>query len=277
MSKEKLQDEYKNPVSSEDMVELAKQQYEQKKVSDYKFPTEIVDLPSKGLVYPKENPLSSGKVEMKYMTAKEEDIITNQSFIQKGTVIDKLLEALVVSEGVDVEDLIVGDKNALLVASRVLGYGSIYKFTYGGEDYEVDLANLENKKFDESLFTPGENKFSFQTPHGENLIEFQLMTDKIEKKVSAELRGLKKISKGVSPEMSTRLKHMILSVDGNPEKKDIREFVDNFFLARDAKALRDYVVKVQPDVDFSFERELSNGELEEIDIPIGANFFFPDA
>ena len=103
------------------------------------------------------------------------------------------------------------------------------------------------------------------------------MTDKIEKKVSAELRGLKKISKGVSPEMSTRLKHMILSVDGNPEKKDIREFVDNFFLARDAKALRDYVVKVQPDVDFSFERELSNGELEEIDIPIGANFFFPDA
>ena len=243
----------------------------------FKFPTEMVDLPSKGIIYPKENPFSTGTVEMKYMTAKEEDIITNQSYIQKGIVIDKLLEALVVTNNVDVGDLIVGDKNALLVASRVLGYGSNYKFSYIGEEYEVDLASLENKKFDESLFTRGMNKFSFQTPHGENLLEFQLMTDKIEKKVEAELRGLKKLNKNSNPEMSTRLKHMILSVDGNAEKKDIREFVDVYFLARDAKALRDYIVKIQPDVDFSFEREKANGDLEEIDIPIGANFFFPDA
>ncbi len=243
----------------------------------FKFPTEFVDLPSGGIVYAKDNPLSSGKVEMKYMTAKEEDIITNQAYIQKGIIIDKLLEALVVSPGVDVNDLIVGDKNALLVASRVLGYGSVYKFTYAGEDYEVDLASLENKKFDKSLYTPGENKFTFQTPHGENLIEFQLMTDKIEKQVDAELRGLKKLNKAVNPEMSTRMKHMILSIDGNPDKKEIREFVDNYFLARDAKALRDYIVKIQPDVDFSFEREKANGDIEEIDIPIGANFFFPNA
>tara|TARA_R110001592_G_scaffold96552_4_gene277226 strand:- start:902 stop:1705 length:804 start_codon:yes stop_codon:yes gene_type:complete len=241
----------------------------------FKFPTEMVDLPSQGIVYPKDNPLSSGKIEMKYMTAKEEDIITNQAYIQKGIVIDKLLEALVVSS-VNIEDLIVGDKNALLVASRVLGYGSNYKFSYGGEDYEVDLATLENKKFDKSLFTPNENKFTFQTPHGENLIEFQLITDKIEKKVDAELRGLKKLNKGTSPEMSTRLKHIIIAVDGNTDKKDIREFVDDYFLARDAKAMRDYIVKIQPDVDFSFDRELSNGDIEEIDIPVGANFFFPD-
>jgi hypothetical protein len=245
--------------------------------SKFKFPTEIVDLPSKGLIYPKENPLSSGKIEMKYMTAREEDIITNTGYIQKGIVIDKLLEALVVSPDVDCAELIVGDKNALLVASRILGYGSIYKFTYIGEDYEVDLATLENKKFDQSLFTKGENKFTFSTPTGENLIEFQLMTDKIEKKVEAELRGLKKINKNLVPEMSTRLKHMILSVDGNPDKKEIREFVDTYFLARDAKALRDYIVKIQPDVDFSFDREKPDGDFEVIDIPIGANFFFPDA
>ena len=103
------------------------------------------------------------------------------------------------------------------------------------------------------------------------------MTDKIDKKVEAELRGLKKINKNASPEMSTRMKHMILSVDGNSDKKEIRDFVDNYFLARDAKALRDHIIDFQPDVDFSFERELSNGEIEEIDIPIGANFFFPDA
>ncbi len=243
----------------------------------FKFPTETVDLPSKGIVYPSTSPFSSGKVEMKYMTAREEDIITNQAYIQKGQVIDKLLEALVVTPGANIEDLIVGDKNAILVASRVLGYGSVYKFEYMGEEHEVDLATLENKPFDQSLFTKGVNKFTFQTPFGDNLIEFQLMTDTIEKKVNAELKGLRKLNKAVNPEMSTRMKHMILSVDGNSDKKDIREFVDNFFLARDAKALRDYIVEIQPDVDFSFEREKANGDIEEIDIPIGANFFFPDA
>jgi hypothetical protein len=243
----------------------------------FKFPTEIVELPSKGLVYPSTSPFSSGKVEMKYMTAREEDIITNQTYINKGTIVEELLKALVVTPGADIDELIIGDKNALLVASRVLGYGSNYKFSYAGEDYEVDLASLENKKFDESLYTKGINKFSFQLPHSETLVEFQLMTDKIEKKVVAELRGLKKLNKNVSPEMSTRMKHMILSVDGNTDKKDIREFVDNYFLARDAKALRDYIVEIQPDVDFSFDREKPNGEIEEIDIPIGANFFFPDA
>ena len=94
---------------------------------------------------------------------------------------------------------------------------------------------------------------------------------------SVNLDYLKKLSKDSNPEMSTRMKHMILSVDGNTDKKDIREFVDQYFLARDAKAMRDYIVEIQPDVDFSFEREKPDGEIEEIDIPIGANFFFPDA
>ncbi len=242
----------------------------------FKFPTEEVTLPSKGLIYPKDHPFSSGVIEMKYMTAKEEDIITNQAFIQKGNVVDKLLEALVVSDG-NLDDMIIGDKNALLIASRVLGYGKDYTFEWAGEEHTVDLSTLENVKFDESLITKGENRFHFTTPTGQNLIEFQIMTDGLEKKVDAEVRGLKKLNKNASPTMSTRMKHMILSVDGNSDKKDIREFVDNYFLARDAKALRDYIKEVQPDVDFNFEITRENGDLEEIDIPIGANFFFPDA
>jgi hypothetical protein len=94
----------------------------------FSFPTETVDLPSKGLIYPETSPLSSGKIEMKYMTAKEEDILTNQAYIQKGTVLDKLLESLIVTKGINVKDLIVGDKNALFVAARVLGYGKDYSF-----------------------------------------------------------------------------------------------------------------------------------------------------
>ena len=93
-----------------------------------------------------------------------------------------------------------------------------------------------------------------------------------------EQKGLKKLElrTGVSSELSTRMKHMLLAVDGNDDPQYIREFVDNYFLARDAKAMRDYILKIQPDVDFSFDRELPNGDIEEIDIPIGANFFFPD-
>ena len=117
----------------------------------FSFPTEVVDLPSKGLVYPETSPLSSGKVEMKYMTAKEEDILTNQAYIQKGVVLDKLLESLIVTKGINVKDLIVGDKNALFVAARVLGYGKDYKFTYLGEEYNVDLTTLENKEVDEKI------------------------------------------------------------------------------------------------------------------------------
>ena len=99
-------------------------------MAEFKFPTEVIDLPSKGIVYSKENPLSSGKVEMKYMTAKEEDILTNQSYIQKGVVLDKLLKSLIVDKKINIDDLIVGDKNALLVGSRILGYGKDYDVTY---------------------------------------------------------------------------------------------------------------------------------------------------
>ena len=114
-------------------------------MSEFKFPTEEVELPSKGLLYPKDNPLSSGKVEIKYMTAKEEDILTNQSFIQKGTVLDKLLQSLIINKDIKTEDLFVGDKNALFVAARILGYGKEYKVTIAGKSETIDLTELENK------------------------------------------------------------------------------------------------------------------------------------
>jgi hypothetical protein len=94
-------------------------------MSEFNLPTEMVELPSKGLAYPEGHPLREGKVEVKYMTAKEEDILTNQSYIEKGTVLDKLLESVVVSK-INIKDLIIGDKNALLIATRILGYGKDY-------------------------------------------------------------------------------------------------------------------------------------------------------
>jgi len=238
----------------------------------FTVPTETVDLPSKGLVYPESNPLSSGKVEMKYMTAKEEDILTNQNYINKGTVLDELIKSLIVSD-VKYEDMIVGDKNALLVAARILGYGKDYKFEYDGEEYNIDLTTVENKSIDESLFTKGTNEFSFTLPSTGTEITFKLLTGADEKKINAELEGLKKINKNASPELSTRLKYMITSVGGNRESKDIRFFVDNQLLAKDSRALREYIKEVQPDVDLTFFPDGSNSK---VSIPVGLSFFWPD-
>jgi len=237
-----------------------------------KIPTETVDLPSQGLVYPKSSPLSSGKIEMKYMTAREEDILTNQNYINKGTVLDELVKSLIISD-VKYEDLIVGDKNAILVAARILGYGKDYKFTWGGEEYNIDLTAIENKPIKTELFKEGINEFNFTLPATNTNITFKLITGNDENKIQAELDGLKKINKNISAELSTRLKYIITSVNGNRDQKDIREFVDNYLLARDSRALREYIKEVQPDVDLTFFPEGSN---EKVSIPVGLSFFWPD-
>jgi len=240
--------------------------------SKFKMPTEIVELPSKGLLYPEGSELAKGTVEMKYMTAKEEDILTNQSYIRNGTVLDKLMKSLIVSK-INFDDLLIGDKNAIMIAARILGYGSDYTFEYGGETQTVDLTQIENKPLKKELFTNNVNEFTFTLPHSNNTVAFKILTHKDEQDISRELEGLKKINKDSSPEMSTRLKHMITSVEGNRDKKDIREFVDNYLLAKDARALREYIKEIQPDVDLTF---FPSGGSNRINIPIGVSFFWPD-
>jgi len=235
----------------------------------YDFPTEEIELPSKGLVYPEDNVLSSGKVTMKYMTAKEEDILTNQSYIQKGTVLDKLLQALIVSK-INYNDLIVGDKNAIMVAARILGYGKDYTFEYNGQEYNVDLTTIDNKPFE--IKNKGVNEFDYTLPSTNTNITYKILTHGDEQKIQTELEGLKKINKNASPELSTRLKYMITSVNGERDIKIIREFVDKHLLARDSRELRKHIKETQPDVDLVFTTE--NGTAT--DIPISIRFFWPD-
>ena len=241
-------------------------------MSEFKFPTEEVDLPSKGLVYPKDHVLRSGKVEIKYMTAKEEDILTNQAYIKNGTVIDKLIDSVIVSKDVNQKDLIVGDKNAVLIATRILGYGAEYKVSVKGEEHQIDLGKLENKPFDESNLVDGKNEFNFTLPHSKTVLTYKILTGNDESAIERELAGLKRLNKNNNPEMTTRLKYMILAVDGNVDKKTIREFVDNGFLARDARAFRNNLKTTSPDVDLSYL--LDNGE--EVEVAISLGFFWPD-
>ena len=241
------------------------------------FPAEEVSLPSKGRFYPKDSPLSKGVIEMKYMTAREEDILTNPNFIKKGNVIDKLLKSLIVGK-IDYSKLLLGDKNALLLAARILGYGPDYTFEYRGEKITINLSEVEDIIIDESLIkTKGLNEFDFTLPHSKVNLTFKFLTHGDETSINNEIKGLKKINKTSSTEGSTRLKHTIVAVDENRDRKFIREYVDNSFLARDAREFRNYIRKIQPDVNLSFTHEDGRGNIEKINIPVGIKFFWPDA
>jgi len=247
------------------------------------FPTEEVSLPSKGLLYPENSPLKSGKIEMKYMTAKEEDILTNVNLIKNGTVLDKLLKSLIVTPNVNYDDLLIGDKNAVLVAARILGYGPEYdiqlKHPETGENAKatIDLTTLEDEHLDKKLITEGKNEFSFTLPASKREVIFKLLTHGDEQKIEQEIKGLKKINR-VGLEGTTKLKHVILAIDGNFDKKAVREFIDGNFLARDSRALRNHIKNISPDVILQADAVFEDGVVEpKFMFPLGSDFFWPDA
>lgn len=257
------------------------------RVSDIKrtnFPTEIIPLPSKGLIYPQGHPLESGVIEMKYMTAKEEDILTSQNLIKQGVVLDKLFESLIVTP-VSYNDLYMGDKNAIMVAARILGYGKDYQvevddpFSPGTKQkVTIDLTQIEHKEVDYSLFEKRVNEFDYELPNSKRVVTFRLMTHALEKDIQAELKTMNKtlVRTGIDRELTTRLKHIITSVDGESGRATVNHFVDNELFAADSRALRQYIKSISPDLDLTYTFiSDATGEVKEIDIPMGVSFFWP--
>ena len=251
--------------------------------NQYGFPTEVLSLPSQGLLYPEDSPLRSGTIDVKYMTAKEEDILTSANLIEKGVVIERLLESVIADPKVKLDDLAVGDKNALMVGTRILGYGKDYEVMIidpkSGERVEttIDLTTLGHKEIDESLFQSG-NNFEYELPNSKRKVGFKLLTHRDEMEINKTLESLKKAEEltGVSSELTTRLKYQITSIDGKEQQSDIDKFVDNEFLAMDARAFRLYVSEMAPDMDLRFEYT-SGGEKNMVDVPLGIDFFWPAA
>ena len=243
--------------------------------SKFNLPTETVELPSKGLLYPEDSPLNSGTVEMKYMTAKEEDILTNQNYINQGIVIDKLLESLIVDKSVNYNDLLIGDKNAIMIAARILSYGSKYPVFYLGKEVEVDLTKIDNKPLISEFEKATKNEFEFKLPQSNNKVTFRILTAGDETAIEEEIKGLQKINKNASPEITTRLKYIITSVNDSRSIGDIRDFVDNYLLATDSRALRNEYSRIMPDIDLTFEHTNNDGGKERVGIPIGLDFFWP--
>jgi len=249
-------------------------------MSQYEFSTEIISLPSQGKCYPETNPLSSGNIELKYMTAREEEILSSQSLIKKGVVLDKLFEAIIVDKKVNPDDIILGDKNAIMLATRILGYGPDYKIqiqTSTGENdtISVDLGKVQTKDIDFSKLT-SDNRYTFKTSTG-NVLVFKLLTHGDEKRIDADVTAMKRLSKdSMGGELTTRYRYMIVSVDGNEDTKSITDFINNKFLSKDTKSFREHLKSIQPDIKMEFDyTDPETGETEVRSIPMGVNFFWP--
>jgi len=247
-------------------------------MAENKFPSEVIDLPSEGKLYPKEHPCSDGKIEIKYMTAKEEDILTSQNLIKKGVVIDRLMDSLILTPGVKSDDLILGDKNAVMVAARILAYGPEYVCdvvnpnTSETMNHTFNLADCPFKKLPEGIT---ENKFEVDLPISKKKVTFKLLTGKEEIMINEELKASEKINAEVKPELTTRLRHTITSVDGDDSQATINGFVQNL-LARDSMHLRKEIQRVSPDIELEQEIDIE-GESVKVNIPMTVGFFWPDA
>ena len=243
------------------------------------FPAETIELPSRGVFYPEDSPLRSGTIDLYLMTAKHEDILTSQNLIQKGVVLDRLIDALIATKGVKAADLYLGDLNAVMIAARILGYG---------KDYEVSLecpscnstveqvVNLSELETENSPETTESSEFTLVLPLSKAEITLKLLTRGDELTIDKELKALKKISSDVESESTSRLKAMIKSVNGDTSKAKIWAFVDNL-LVKDARYLREQYRTKVPDINFNVSVECTCGTEQTVRLPIGVNFFWPDA
>lgn len=272
-----------NNINEQEIKERLIAQHTQKVVKETNFPTEVIELPSKGLLYPENHPLASGTIELKYMTAAEEDILSTPSLLKQGLAIDKLLQSVIVTP-VKLDDILVGDKNAIMIATRQLGYGNEYKTSFEcpsctkESTYVFNLNLLKNKELSDEII-PHKNEFHYILPQSKRNITFKILTQGDSQKIESELKALKKANPlGVAPEITTRLSYIITSVDGSTDINFIRKFVKNELFAQDSRAIREEIKKYTPDVDYSINYECPNcGHSDSVELPMNVDFFWPRA
>lgn len=247
------------------------------------IPMEEIELPSQGRYYPEGHPLSTGKILLRYPTAREEDILTSKNFIQKGTVVDVFLQALVVDKRINLDDMLLGDKNALVIASRIMAYGKDYPVEIScpscrtNNSVVIDISTLQPKEI-KGIEKISNNEFESILPASKANIRFKVLTQKDDKEVDSILKQSKKsIGIQTSPEITTRLRFAILSVNGNEDRMEIKRFVDTM-LTLDSKALRDEISAVSPDIEMNFPFQCEEcGHEERMNMPLGINFFWPSS
>lgn len=249
--------------------------------SNYPYPTERIDLPSKGIIYPDNHILSKGYVDIKYMGAKEDDILTNSNYAQKGLVIEKLIQSVIATPGVKLDDMLLADQEKIMVAMRILGIGKNYTYNafVGGKRKEItiDLTNFEDKPLDEKLFQKGINEFSYTDDKTKIHLTFKLLTGHDEKLIKLEREGRQKIDPNYEGTSELRLKQMITSVNGNRDKKDINNYVDNQMIRKQITEFFEYVNSITPGLNTRFKwLDEETGKEEDLILQLTIGFLWPN-
>jgi hypothetical protein len=231
-------------LDNKQIVELAKKQYEQEKQNS-KFPANIITLPSHGKVYEETSALKSGKIEMRHMTAYDEDILSNSSYISEGVIFDKLLEALIVTPGVDISELVIGDKEWLLISARILGYGNEYPVSIIDAKTDkpvsaiLDLSKLKSKEFDKASDDAG--CFEYVVSSNNDVIKFKYLSAADASKVADESIN------------STFLKMSIHAINGDTDVNTIEDYLKYELRAMDSRKLRKHIVESAPGINYETE------------------------
>lgn len=251
--------------------------------SSYQIPTEIVELPSKGKLYPEGHPLKNEeRVEIKFMTTKEEDLMVSPSLNANGLAIDRVIESLVVSKKVDASTLIPGDKNAILIAARKSAYGSDYSFKSVCEscmtfnDIKVSIDDLSIKEIveDEEQYYSENGNILIKLPKSQSLVELKILTNEDEKIIEETTKRRLK-NNLPAEELLTRYRRMIVSINGSSELQVLSEFIVSLGIA-DSRVLKKKYLEMVPDVSFKYSHTCTNcGHAMEGGVPIGTDFFWP--
>jgi hypothetical protein len=244
-------------------------------------PTEAVPLPSLGKVYPTGSSLAAAsRVEIRSMTAKEEDILTSRALLKQGKAMDALLKSCILDKNVSVGQLLTGDRNAILFAIRVTGYGPEYTIRVEcpkceeGSEHQFDLSTLEIKPLEVDPVVPGKNEFAVILPVTKKKVTFKLNTGDDERELSETLERQKKLGTGETA-VTTRLLMSVLSVDGETDKSKFSKFIQNM-PARDSRFLRSEIDRISPGVKMEQKFQCPNcNEESEVNVPIGTEFFWP--
>ena len=249
----------------------------------YEIPVESVPLPSNGTVYPVDSPLHGlTEVDIRAMTAREEDILTSRALIKKGTVITELIKSCLSDKSINVDEMLVGDRNAIMTALRVTGYGSQYSVEVDCPDcgerskQDFQLTELPIKRLELSPVAEGANLFEFELPATKKNIHFRFLIGRDETDIAVTQERRKKLGGHTDNLVTTRLQHQIVAVDGIKDRTKINMFIRSM-PARDSLALRKYADKHEPGIDMRQWMDCpSCMESSEVRMPMGASFFWPD-
>ena len=266
----------------------AEQAVEKRNVTQQDFGWEVpvtsVPVPSEGRVYPTTSNMHGRNIlNIKAMTAREEDILTSRALINQGTVITHLLNSCLIDKDVDVDDLLLGDRNALMISVRITGYGSHYPAAVvcpacsAQQTFDFDLSELEVKRLGIEPISPGSNLFEYVLPVSGKTVHFKFLTGHDEREMSLTAERKKKLMPGAKVEslVTGRLEHVIESIDGVTDRNKINMFIQNM-PALDSRKLRTYIDENEPGIDMNAWMECQQCSTEsQVPLPVGIGFFWP--